>query len=217
MYWDYYNQRFNFQGHICLSSTIAWGFLTILMTEIVHKPVEQFALAIPMTVLTPVVMAVTVVIVVDFTLSFKAAMDLRDVLVKLEKAKDELEHMQKRLDVLLALADEEISGRLAAKKQAYVNRSEELLQGIENRFDGIKEQFRNKYAELPEETREEIAELRMRFASIKDSRLQMNSVKDFYRRHLILDNPTMYSLKFKEALEELKKAATEHKRDGKGK
>ena len=24
-YWDYSNRRFNFQGHICLAATIAWG------------------------------------------------------------------------------------------------------------------------------------------------------------------------------------------------
>ncbi len=46
-YWDYSNQRFNFQGHICLSSSIAWGFLTILMTRVVHMPIEQFVMSIP--------------------------------------------------------------------------------------------------------------------------------------------------------------------------
>ena len=37
-YWDYSNQKFNFQGQICLSSTLAWGGLTILMTTVVHRP-----------------------------------------------------------------------------------------------------------------------------------------------------------------------------------
>ena len=32
-YWDYSDQRFHFQGVICLSSSIAWGFLTLLLTE----------------------------------------------------------------------------------------------------------------------------------------------------------------------------------------
>ena len=35
-YWDYSNQPFNFHGYICLSSTIAWGFLTVLLTEAIH-------------------------------------------------------------------------------------------------------------------------------------------------------------------------------------
>ena len=36
-YWDYSNQRFNVKGYICLSSSIAWGFLTILLTEVIHR------------------------------------------------------------------------------------------------------------------------------------------------------------------------------------
>lgn len=84
-YWDYSNQKFNFQGHICLSSSIAWGFLTILMTRVVHRPVERFAMMIPGNVLFPVTMLLTVYIVVDFTLSFKAAMELRDILAKMIK------------------------------------------------------------------------------------------------------------------------------------
>ena len=33
-YWDYSNQPFNVHGYICLSSSIAWGFLTIFLTEV---------------------------------------------------------------------------------------------------------------------------------------------------------------------------------------
>ena len=39
-YWDYSSQAFNLHGYICLSSSIAWGVLTLLLTEVIHKPVE---------------------------------------------------------------------------------------------------------------------------------------------------------------------------------
>ena len=39
-YWDYSDQRFQLNGYICLSSSIAWGFLTILLTEVIHRPIE---------------------------------------------------------------------------------------------------------------------------------------------------------------------------------
>lgn len=215
-YWDYSNQKFNYKGQICLSSTIAWGFLTILMTEIVHKPVERFVLAIPMNVLSPVVFVITMAAVVDFTLSFKAAMDLRDVLVKLEKVREEMEHMQKRLDVILAVADEEIGNRREARKQRYAKRSGELLMELEERFGSVKGHLRDRYDSLPDDLREEIAELRMKFAATKENHLQLGSVRDFYKRRLILDNPSMRSERFHEALEELKNAAEEHKRRKKG-
>ena len=87
-YWDYSNQRFNFQGHICLSSSLAWGFLTILMTRVVHRPIEQLVFSIPGNVLFYVTAFLTVYIVADFTLSFKAALDLRDILIKMQRVKD---------------------------------------------------------------------------------------------------------------------------------
>lgn len=110
-YWDYSDKRFNFQGHICLGNSLAWGLLTILMTRLVHRPVEYLVLMIPATMLTIVTLILTVGIACDFALSFKAAMDLRDILVMMEKAREELTHIQKRLDVIIALADSDIQAR----------------------------------------------------------------------------------------------------------
>ena len=87
-YWDYSKNKFNFQGHICLGSSLAWGGLTILMTEFIHKPIEHLVLSIPDSILTPVTLLLTALIGADFALSFKAALDLRDVLEKMEKAKE---------------------------------------------------------------------------------------------------------------------------------
>ena len=39
-YWDYSNQKFNLHGYICLSSSIAWGFLTIFMTHVSTSPLN---------------------------------------------------------------------------------------------------------------------------------------------------------------------------------
>lgn len=175
-YWDYSNQRFNFQGHICLSSSLAWGGLTILMTEWMHKPVERLAMAIPMSVLTVLVMVLTAIIWADFALSFKAALDLRDVLVKMEKAKEELAHIQKRLDVVIALTNESIG-------------------------------------EHRENIREELFELRLKYRGILEERKQLSHLKDFFQRDMLRAHPSMSSVKFKEALEELKRRVEERRDD----
>ena len=80
-YWDYSKNKFNFQGHICLGSSLAWGGLTILMTEFIHKPIEHLVLSIPDSILTPVTLVLTALIGADFALSFKAALDLRVIQV----------------------------------------------------------------------------------------------------------------------------------------
>lgn len=136
-YWDYSNQKFNFQGQICLTSTLAWGGLTLLMTYLLHKPVEHVVLAIPGTVLSGMTFLLTAVIGADFALSFKAALDLKDVLVKMEKAKEEMSLLQKRVDVLIALTNDDLSkkkeevmeelSRLREKYNAHQNYREQLM------------------------------------------------------------------------------------------
>lgn len=206
-YWDYSNQKFNYKGHICLSSTVAWGFLTIFMTEFLHRGVEKIVFVIPVTVVNVVTVIVTVYIIIDFTLSFKAAMDLRDILVGLEKAKEEMERIQKRLDVLIAVANDE---RETRKLESSV-RIDELMDSIEGKFNAFKERVRINPSEFMDDVRDEIMELRSKYTVEKEHRLQFKRLKDFYQRALIKGNPTMYSKRFEEALEELKKAANERK------
>jgi uncharacterized membrane protein len=203
-YWDYSKNKFNFQGHICLGSSLAWGGLTILMTKVIHKPIEHFVLSIPTTALTVITCILTVYIVVDFTLSFKAAMDLRDILVKIEKAREELERMQHRLDIIIAFNNEEKE----QKKQEREMRMAELSANLEQRFNGIKEAIQSKPMEYSESVREEIADLRARFNLYMEGRKNFKGLLDFYKRDMIRNNPTMASKKFKDAFEELKNAVS---------
>ncbi len=207
-YWDYSNQKFNYKGHICLSSTVAWGFLTIFMTGFLHKGVERIVLAIPYMVVNVATMIVTVYIIIDFTLSFKAALDLRDILVGLEKAKQEMERIQKRLDVLAAIANDELESR----RQERNMRVDELMESIEERFSALRERIKVDPAEFLDDVKEELLELRSRYSVEKEQRRQFKGLKDFYQRALIKGNPTMHSRRFEEALEELKKAANEKKK-----
>lgn len=207
-YWDYSDQRFNYKGHICLSSTVAWGFLTILMTEFVHKGVEKIIFSIPYMLVTAVTLIVTVYIIIDFTLSFKAAMDLRDVLVGLEKAKEEMERIQKRLDVIIAVVNDERENRRQEKSM----RMDELMDNIEEKFGALKERIKLSPSDFMEDVREELLELRSKYTIEKEHRIQFRRLKDFYQRAQLKGNPTMHSKRFGEALEELKKAANEKRK-----
>lgn len=201
-YWDYSNQKFNFRGYICLSSSLAWGGLTILMTEVVHAPVERLVLGIPENLLTAVTFALTVILVADFTLSFKEAIDLRDVLAKMEETKEELGRLQKRLDVLIAVSGEERKLR----KQEREERTEDLIRSIEARLLDVKEKLRNGVEEYSESTREELFQLRMKFKVNVENRKSLQELKKLNERRIFRSNPTMVSRRFKEALQELKEA-----------
>lgn len=206
-YWDYSSKPFNFQGHICLRSSIAWGFLTILMTRVIHKPIERLVMSIPLNVLSYVTIAVTVYMVADFTLSFKAALDLRDIMVKMERIKEEMVRMQRRLDVIVAFNNEEKE----QKRQEREVRIGELAAGLEQRFAGLKESIQSKPSAYGESVREEIAELRAKYNLYMENRSHYRDMLDFYKRDMIRNNPSMVSNKFKDALEELKNAVSNRK------
>lgn len=211
-YWDYSNQKFNYKGHICLGSTLAWGFLTIFMTEFLHRGVEKLVFSIPDLIITILTIALTIVILVDFTLSFKAALDLRDVLIGLDKAKAEMERIQKRLDVIVAVASDELETRRQERKLERSIYMDELMDGIEERFNSIKERIKVEPPEFLEDAREELLELKAKFLVEKEHRIQFKKLKDFYQRSMIKGNPTMYSQRFEEALDDLKKAVEKYKK-----
>ena len=200
-YWDYSNQKFNYKGVICLSSTLAWGFLTLFMTQFLHKIVEALVFRIPAMVINIVTVVLSVGILIDFTLSFKAALDLRSVLVGLEKVREEMERIQKRLDVIAAVTNDERETR----RQERSERMNDLMDNIEERFNVVKERLKvNPYA-YPEEVKEKIADLRSRYFVEKDHHLEFRKVRDVFQRGLIKGNPGMTSGKYAEALEALKK------------
>lgn len=228
-YWDYSNQKFNFQGHICLGTTLAWGLLTILMTEIVHVPVEKLMLSIPDQVLTVVTIVLTVVIAVDFALSFKAAIDLRDILIRMEQVKQELVHIQKSLDAIFAAANAEWESRreewenrreernegFLAKKEAFTEglsiRIEDLKSNIEGKLASIRNLAKSKPSGYLESTSEELTELKTQYAVSVEKRKQLGGIRDFFQRDMLRSNPGMTSIKFKEALEELKQNVSARK------
>ncbi len=207
-YWDYSGKPFNFQGQICLFSTLAWGFFTVLMTRVLHWPIDRFVLSVPDRVLYYVTMFLTVYIVIDFTLSFKAALDIRDILVRMQKVKEEMVRMQRRLDVIVAFNNEEKE----QKKQERELSLAELSSGIRQRFADLKEAIQSKPSAYGEAIREEIAELRGKFSSYPDPRGNYKDVLDFYKRDMIRNNPTMVSGRFKESLDELKHMADEKRK-----
>ena len=225
-YWDYSKRKFNFQGHICLAATTLWGVFAIVIVKVVHRPIENLVMGLPETIVEIFVMFMTVVFAADFALSFKAAMDIRDVLIKLEEVQREMDRMQKRLDVILAFAED-------SREQVVMNtyeRLDKLTESLEERFARVKELREKLDARIDEEIRErseewkerkeewkgksdaykeELEELRINFRVNMEKRFQLLHRKDFFRRDMIRSNPSMVSKQFKEALEDVKRAAKE--------
>ena len=175
-YWDYSHQKFNYKGYICLSSSIAWGFLSLLLTEVIHEPIESVVLSVPLWLLITLISVISVLFVSDFAVSFKAAWDLRRLLEK--------------LTAIRAQASERWD---AAKEEASV------------RWDAAKEEASERWDAVKEDAAGRLAAIREDYAlKRKDEYLRLSKFRAFFIRRLLRDNPYAASGKFAEALDELR-------------
>ncbi|MCX4370516.1 MAG: hypothetical protein OSJ58_01670 [Dysosmobacter sp.] len=107
-YWDYSNQKFNLNGHICLTSSIAWGFFSILLVRFIHPPIARLLARVPSLCVDPLAFALTAAFTVDAVRSVQAALDLRDILTKAVEENEELRRLAKRAEVCAAFAGDDL-------------------------------------------------------------------------------------------------------------
>ncbi|MDO5302802.1 MAG: putative ABC transporter permease [Clostridia bacterium] len=90
-YWDYRYRKIQFQGQICLVSTIAWGFLSLLMVYGIHPWVERLVGDINVEVVNVATFVITLLITYDFTNALRDALDLRKLIIQANELKEKLE------------------------------------------------------------------------------------------------------------------------------
>ena len=110
-YWDYSKHPCNLHGYICLSSSIAWGFFSILLVRFLHPPVGRLLSRVPDLLVDPLALVLTVVFTVDVVRSVQAALDLKEALTKLTAENEELRRLAQRAEVLAAVAQEDLHHR----------------------------------------------------------------------------------------------------------
>lgn len=220
-YWDYSNQKLNLHGYICVTSSLCWGFFSVLLVRVVHVPVETAVLRIPLTVSEGAALVLSVAAAVDLTQSFNEAMDLKRILSQLEESREQIRKLQEKLKVAAEDAkedylrySEERSRKRLSRKAAYLERIdmkrqerrrqlEELSQRAEQLLreeipsrvgDLIGEERREELSALLQNIRREIGKMGER-----TDRSYLHAARHLWR------NPTAVSERFRDALDELRK------------
>ena len=224
-YWDYSNQRFQLNGYICLSSSIAWGFLTVLLTEVLHPPIARYVLGIPLGVLLVCIGGITVLFVLDAVRSVKEALDLAKVLDAMTNMRAELDDLQ----VQMALLKAEMQQRAAESRDESLLRLELLKSQAEARTAALRKEASARTAALKDEAaarttaaaeaaasrldawknsvEERAAALSRRLEEVDEKRQNLAGRMNFYRKGLLRGNPSASSARFAEALKELREMA----------
>ena len=182
-YWDYSHLKFNVKGYICPVASLCWGVFSIMMVKVVHIPIEEVILKIPMAIADGLAFVLTVVAAVDFTQSFNEAMDMKKMLAQLDETKVQIRKLQERI------------------REASEDMSEKLRTAAGNRS----EKFRTAAGDVPEKLRLELAELKENAAKELQKILSRSDETHAGAMKQLRRNPTAASSRFKDVLEELKK------------
>ena len=153
-YWDYSYKKIQFQGHICLSSSLAWGGLSLLMVYVIHPPIVKFIAMWNENLVNILTFIVTICMAYDFANAFREAMDLRALIVQAEELK-------KRMDEVVAEKKEAFAETVEERREQFaqsVAESKEQLAESRERLAESLDETREKFAETVSETRERIAE-----------------------------------------------------------
>ena len=88
-WWDYSDNKFNFQGRICLGASLGWGAFTVILFKVLHPLVESIVILYPVYVGEIGICVIGVGYVVDFAFSAAAAFRSHEKLPVIEAAMEQ--------------------------------------------------------------------------------------------------------------------------------
>lgn len=198
-YWDYSSKPFNLNGYVCLGTSIAWGFLTLLLTEVIHRPLEWLVLDLNGTMCIALVIVIGSLFITDAIHSTKEALDLGRILESMTKLKSELEEVQ----VQIALLKAETAQKVSDLKTETIQKAASLKDGTMVKISSLK-------AETASALKE--SALAERLQLLTETKEKLSGRLTFYRKGILRRNPTASSRLFGEALKELKEYSKKYKK-----
>lgn len=158
-YWDYSYRKIQYKGHICLVSSIAWGFFSCLLVYFIHKPIEGLVLSIDEGIGQLIAIIVTICATADFATSFKTALELKNMLITAEDIKKQIEKLERRAEIVeVFIAD-------SAEKASEDLR--EHISDIIEKISGSKEEARAELNRILAERNEKVSAFKLRISENK--------------------------------------------------
>jgi uncharacterized membrane protein len=111
-WWDYTMERFNYKGRISLKSSLAWGFASLFLFNVLIPFVDGILKLYPERYGKVAIRVIAVVYVIDFVFATIAAVDVSKQIAKLDQMLDELEAYFR--STRLYSEGEELKNRLGA-------------------------------------------------------------------------------------------------------
>lgn len=89
-YWDYSDHKVNYKGRICLTNSIAWGFLGIFFIDFIHPFIVNILKNVDILYLKIIVPILLILILADAIISIIKTKNIKGTLEKVEKLNEQI-------------------------------------------------------------------------------------------------------------------------------
>ena len=96
-YWDYSDNKFNFQGRICLMNSIFWGILGVVFIQYIHPFIESIIEKVDIRLLTYIYSIIGIVMLIDAITSIIKVKNIKVTLEKIEELNKEIKEKLKEI------------------------------------------------------------------------------------------------------------------------
>lgn len=203
-YWDYSNVPLNYKGHIALPISLFWGFLAVILVEVIHVPVERVLLRFPEFLCETIAFGLMAGMAYDTAVSFNEAMDLRELMESLAESNETIQRLERRFDAVVAFTPvpdlEELLQNRKSAKETVLDNVEKMRKRNRGRLERLKHHLQlPDFDELPDknEILEQI-EQQLHKSFARHNKQFLRAASQLRR------NPTLTSLKHRETLDNLR-------------
>ena len=236
-YWDYSTHRFQFQGRICLQSSLCWGFLGLILARVIHPPVEWIVVGLPFAALVIVDILLTAGFASDVVVSVRTALDLAKLLEELDELREQGAALRRELSETALVHLTNLSYRVDEARGEWSEKMDDAFE----RLDDMREQAGDAYDQLAETAKVRLTNLSYRVDEVRgewsdkmdDAKGQLTDAKEQIlaglddiqrrfseraealgrtRKSMLRGNPTARSARYDDVLQRLKKQLDLHKR-----
>lgn len=142
-YWDYSDQKFNFQGRVCLTNSICWGILGVLFVKGIHPAIIKLLEKVNIHILHYAIFIIAIVAIVDMIVSVIKVKNIKVTLEKIEELNKEIKEKLKEIKKLTKETEEASKKLEKGKNSENVKAIVESLKKKRNRI--IRRLYRNVY------------------------------------------------------------------------
>lgn len=220
-YWDYSDHKFNLNGYISLSTSIAWGFLSVLLTEVLQVNVYRFVSMLTEHDLKISIAITSTVFFLDLILSIKAAFSIAKACAALERAKLEFLEVKDKLSVIADELLNETQSKIIGIKDSvaermsqangYISTGKESLSALKSEIENVLSSLSNTVASKSPT----YLELKRKYEVAREKYTltfpKMGKIMSFFIKNMIKGNPGLN----KKYLSQLKELSEIRKRNNK--